>query len=141
VERSRVRHILPGYVFGLAVADSVTSSARMDVYPKLSWPVVQRLEVLAKILEWLGKEDEKDEYQQVENVKAIIKAYKDKTLDWNPDLVTYWSKGAQLCQPRPFKMDEFMHINVQHEGHTGFWVEGVCILLFRLPGTKHANKD
>ncbi|KAJ6161608.1 hypothetical protein N7485_009838 [Penicillium canescens] len=98
--------------------------ARMDVYPKLSWPVVQRLEVLAKILEWLGKEDETDEYQQVDNVKAIIRAYKDKTLDWNPDLVTYWSKGAQLCQPRPFKMDEFMHINVKHKGHTGFWVEG-----------------
>jgi hypothetical protein len=107
----------------------------MDVYPKLSWPVVQRLEVLAKTLEWLVKEDEKDEYQQVDNVKAIIKAYKDKTLDWNPELVTYWSKGAQLCEPRPFKMDEFMHINVKYEGHTGFWVEGVCILLFRLPGT------
>ncbi|KAJ5306970.1 hypothetical protein N7508_005985 [Penicillium antarcticum] len=53
-----------------------------------------------------------------------MKAYKGETLDCNPSLVTYWSKGTQICEPRSFDMDKFMHGNTKHEGHTGFWVEG-----------------
>ncbi|KAJ5766053.1 uncharacterized protein N7511_003669 [Penicillium nucicola] len=97
---------------------------RMKAYPGLSWPVVQRLETLVNSLDWLAKEDKKDQHQQVENVKALIKAYKNQTLKWNPGLVTYWSKGVRLCEPRPFDMKEFMHVSIKHEGHTGFWVEG-----------------
>jgi hypothetical protein len=111
----------------------------MKAYPDLSWPVVQRVETLEKILKWLPKEDPEDEWQQLENLKALMKAYKDKSLDWTPGLVTYWSKGFKLCEPRPWEDEEFMHINVKHKGHTGFWVEGVwrsCSACH-----KHANKE
>ncbi|CAG8902680.1 unnamed protein product [Penicillium egyptiacum] len=89
----------------------------------LSWPVVQRLDTLKKMLEWLHSEN--DEYDLVGNVTNIMAAYRSGQLRWNPGLVTYWSKGVQLCQPRPFRWDEFDFINAKHEGHTGFSVEGL----------------
>ncbi|KAJ5640183.1 uncharacterized protein N7484_008045, partial [Penicillium longicatenatum] len=56
-------------------------------------------------------------------------------------LVTYWSHGDQLCQPRPFNWEEFDAINDAHEGYVGFWVEGKPQLTlmkynmaFRIPG-------
>lgn len=91
----------------------------------LSWPVVQRLQTLGGTLKWLQSED--DKYELVANVTNIMAAYRSGQLRWNPGLVTYWSKGVQLCQPRPFKWDEFDLINAEHAGHTGFWVEGVCL--------------
>lgn len=91
--------------------------------PGLSWTVVQRLDELQTILDWL--QEEGAEYKLEGNVTAIMAAYRSKQLDLIPGLVTYWSYGEQLCQPRPFKSDEFLRINREHDGHTGFWVEGV----------------
>lgn len=52
-------------------------------------------------------------------------AYRSKSLPWAIGLVTYWAKGKQLCQPRPFDWDEFEAINTANEDHKSFWVEGV----------------
>ncbi|KAF4772209.1 hypothetical protein HAV15_004948 [Penicillium sp. str.  len=89
----------------------------------LSWPVVLRLQTLQGTLAWLQSEN--DQYELVANVTNIMAAYRSGQLRWNPGLVTYWSRGAQLCHPRPFRWDEFKIINAQYAGHTGFWVEGV----------------
>ncbi|KAJ6086767.1 hypothetical protein N7467_005681 [Penicillium canescens] len=93
-----------------------------DEAEDLSWNVVQRLDDLENIRSWLEKGNDDDD--QIPNVDAIIQAYTVGDLDWNAGLVTYWSKGKQLCQPRPFKWEEFLAISAKHKGHIGFWVEG-----------------
>ncbi|KAJ5740988.1 hypothetical protein N7493_000860 [Penicillium malachiteum] len=70
---------------------------------------------------------------QLVNVQAILAAYRSKALDWTDGLVTYWSGGQQLCQPRPFSWDEFEAINDACNRPESFWVEGYNIAL-RLPG-------
>ncbi|KAJ5974597.1 hypothetical protein N7481_011807, partial [Penicillium waksmanii] len=86
----------------------------------LSWKVIERITVLKDLEDCLQKEDQ---YEQLSNVQAILNAYRSQTLDWT-GLVTYWSKGAQLCEPRPFDWDEFEAINQKHDGYKDFWVEG-----------------
>ncbi|CAI7592192.1 unnamed protein product [Penicillium glandicola] len=94
----------------------------------LSWPVVERLSSLDEILKWLHTKG--DKYELVGNVTNIMAAYRSGQLKWLPGLVTYWSNGVQLCQPRPFRWNEFDHINAENQGHTGFWVEGAVRLDF-----------
>jgi hypothetical protein len=94
-----------------------------DEAEDLSWNVVQRLDDLENIRSWLEKGNDDDD--QISNVHAIIQAYTVGDLDWNAGLVTYWSKGKQLCQPRPFKWEEVLAISEKHKGHIGFWVEGI----------------
>jgi hypothetical protein len=91
--------------------------------PGLSWKAVQRVQDLEGTLEFL--EEEGDDDKQISNVRSLLDAYRSRKLEWNVGLVTYWSYGEQLCQPRPFDWEEFREINRQHEGHQGFWVEGV----------------
>lgn len=66
-----------------------------------------------------------DEFKQLVNVKALLQAYRSHTLDWIDGLVTYWSRGKQLCEPRPLYWAEFEAINREHKGYESFWVEGV----------------
>ncbi|KAJ5726125.1 uncharacterized protein N7483_007482 [Penicillium malachiteum] len=68
---------------------------------------------------------------QLPNVDAILAAYRNKSLDWT-GLVTYWSEGKQLCQPRLFDWDEFEAINDTYNGSKSFWVEGFSDLSPRL---------
>jgi hypothetical protein len=63
----------------------------------------------------------------LKNIKAITKEYKSGRLDLT-GLVTYWSKGKQLSQPRPFNWDELEAIQKRHGDSQGFWVEGVSSL-------------
>ncbi|KAJ5699182.1 hypothetical protein N7493_012090 [Penicillium malachiteum] len=94
-------------------------------YPGKSLHVAYRLDMLHQCLEYIKTNPDEDaQYKQRKNVKALIKTYKSGSLEWNPRLVTYWSHGKQLCQPRPFDWDEFFYINKKHEGWEGFWVEG-----------------
>ncbi|KAJ5407686.1 hypothetical protein N7509_001569, partial [Penicillium cosmopolitanum] len=86
----------------------------------LSWKVIERVTVLKDLEGCLQKEDQ---YEQLSNVQAILKAYRSRALDWT-GLVTYWSKGVQLCEPRLFDWDEFEAINQKHDGYKDFWVEG-----------------
>ncbi|KAJ5729658.1 uncharacterized protein N7483_004166 [Penicillium malachiteum] len=90
--------------------------------------VVERLEGLNSIRQALEK---KDEYEQLPNVIAIMEAYTSRKIRLC-GLVTYWSKGVQLCQPRPFSWDECVALNMHHQGSKGFWVEGYDIAV-RMP--------
>ncbi|KAJ5938750.1 hypothetical protein N7466_001884 [Penicillium verhagenii] len=97
----------------------------MARFPGKSWNVVQRIEMLEIMQKYLEGTKDGDEYQQLANVKALLEAYKSGQLDWNaPGLVTYWSHGVQLCQPRPHDWDEFLEVNREHDGEEGFWMEG-----------------
>ncbi|OQE36736.1 hypothetical protein PENCOP_c011G05020 [Penicillium coprophilum] len=91
--------------------------------PGLSWPVVQRLKSLRGMLEWLGSKG--DEYESAANVAGLIEAYQSGKLKCNAGLVTYWSHGVQLCEPRPFRWDECDLLSAEHDGQKGFWVEGL----------------
>ncbi|KGO42720.1 hypothetical protein PEX1_038590 [Penicillium expansum] len=125
--RERIDDNILTRVFEFKLQDLLKEKRRRDemiaLAPAgLSWAVVQRLESLQSTLEWLQSEN--DKYELVGNVTNIIAAYRSGQLRWNQGLVTYWSRGAQLCQPRPFRWAEFDIINAEHAGHTGFWVEG-----------------
>jgi hypothetical protein len=91
--------------------------------PGLSWEVVLRLESLKSIREELTSEDPTE---QLPNVDAIIAAYRSGELTWRPGYVTFWSKGKKLGRVKKFDVDDFLKVNKEHEGHKGFWVEGVC---------------
>ncbi|KAJ5761969.1 uncharacterized protein N7511_005351 [Penicillium nucicola] len=85
--------------------------------------VKDRLHYLELVLKDL--EEKSVKHKQIPNIKAIMEAYRQRQLDWDGMLVTYWSNGDQLCQPRPFDWDEFETINKAHNGKEGFWTEGV----------------
>ncbi|KAJ5711115.1 hypothetical protein N7488_005271 [Penicillium malachiteum] len=98
--------------------------------PGLSMNVVSRIAQLRQIKDALEKEGG-GSTNQLPNVNAIITAYRNKTLDAT-GLVTYWSQGKQLCQPRIFDWDEFEAINDACNGSQGFWVEGFSDLSLSL---------
>lgn len=66
-----------------------------------------------------------DPLAEKKNVAAIMNAYRMCKLEWIKGLVTYWSDGKQLCEPRPIDWDEFEATNQAHSGHKAFWVEGM----------------
>ncbi|KAJ5113362.1 hypothetical protein N7456_001896 [Penicillium angulare] len=117
--------ILP-FIFKDRLSELESSKAAKDdlmaKHPGKSFEVAQSLDNLLFIKKSLEK---KDTYKQLSNVRALIKAYKSGKLDWYPGLVTYWSHGKQLCQPRPFSWKEFYLVNRKHDGWESFWVEGL----------------
>lgn len=90
----------------------------------LSWGVIQRIDDLEAIQK--HNEENGDKHNQLKNIKAIIREYKSGRLSLT-GLVTYWSNGKQLCQPRPFDWDELEAIQKKHctSNSRGFWVENV----------------
>lgn len=95
----------------------------MAEYPGVSWEVAQRLKTLKGIEEFVKGDG--DKFNMMSNVLAIRKAYLSGDLQWNKGLVTYWSNGNKLAEPRPFMWNEFLELNRAHNGDKGFWVEGV----------------
>ncbi|KAJ5155282.1 hypothetical protein N7492_008085, partial [Penicillium capsulatum] len=89
-----------------------------------SWEVIQRINSLKSLRANLKNGDPNGE---MINVKALLKAYRKGNLLWNSGLVTYWSKGRQLCQPRRFDWDEFEAIGDKYEYRKAMWVEGICL--------------
>lgn len=92
--------------------------------------VLQRLKTLSELEVEL---QQSDPYDQLLNVQALLSAYREKRLNWNEGLVTYWFLGEKLCEPRPFKWDECEILSAQHvvrKGNwmAGFWMEGVSPL-------------
>ncbi|KAJ5287739.1 hypothetical protein N7478_003425 [Penicillium angulare] len=92
----------------------------MARFPGVSPHVAERLEILEAQGKYLIERD--DDLELVSNVRNIISAYKSCQLDWYPGLVTYWSHGKRLCEPRPFDFQEFAEVNRKHKGWSGFWV-------------------
>lgn len=89
----------------------------------LGLKVVQRLRELEAMKTDLEEND--DDPNQLPNIIALLKAYRSGELDWQPGLVTYWSKGLQICEPRGFDWDELEVIGEAHREEGGFWTEGV----------------
>ena len=93
---------------------------------KYSKDVIQRISVLRDIEKAIESKEFPDKNKQLPNVKALLKAYRSHELDWyGDDLVTYWSNGKRLCEPRPLNWAEFQALARKHEGWKSFWVEGV----------------
>ncbi|KAJ6013967.1 hypothetical protein N7540_008558 [Penicillium herquei] len=119
----------------------ISQEERKQKYPGLEWAVVKRLECLTLLQECLEgtKEgmagEDKYSFEQLVNVKALIKAYKSKALALTPGLVTYWWKGVQHSQPRPLKWEEFFALWRESGSGKSFWVEGVDLTL-RIPGSR-----
>ncbi|KAJ5701435.1 hypothetical protein N7488_008983 [Penicillium malachiteum] len=102
--------------------------------PTLSTKVKLRLFELKLIEEELIKQ--KDPYESLSNVRAIIKAYREHKLEWTPGKVTFWSHGIRITEePEVFDFEDFESLNRAFEGYKGFWVEGVeyIIRLFFVP--------
>jgi hypothetical protein len=91
----------------------------------LSPDVYERINSLRAIQKDLKKSDKT---HQLPNLQAILQAYLDGKLHWTPGLITYWSNGVKLCEPRPFNWDEFEAINAAHGRGGSFWTEGVCLI-------------
>ncbi|KAJ5591629.1 uncharacterized protein N7459_001998 [Penicillium hispanicum] len=88
----------------------------------LSLPVVERLHSLKRIQQGLER---KDKYGELCNVNSIIDAYRSGALGWNPGLVTYWTEGRQICQPRSFDWKEFDQIKKEVDNERSWWIEGL----------------
>ncbi|KAJ5285781.1 hypothetical protein N7524_001087 [Penicillium chrysogenum] len=89
----------------------------------LSWDTIERVHTLEAMRTDLANTTDPNE--QLPNIDALLRAYKAGALEWNTGLFTYWSRGVQICQPRPFNWDEFEAINAHYNGVKGFWTEGV----------------
>lgn len=90
----------------------------------LSLDVVKRLDNLKAIEKSL--EGNGDVWEELPNVKAIIKAYRSKKLKWSKNSeATYWFQGKQLCEPKKWNWSDIIKINQEVNGSKGFWVEGV----------------
>lgn len=95
----------------------------MKEYPGLSWEAVQRISQLKAIGRWL--EGNGDKFKLIPTVLAVINSYESGDLEWNAGLVSYWSHGQKVAEPRPFKAEEFMKLSKEYKGNEGFWVEDV----------------
>lgn len=97
----------------------------------LSLDVVKRLDTLKKIEKHLVENG--DPWEELPNVRAIIKAYRSKKLKWSGDgKATYWSRGQKLCEPKVWDYDDIIKVNREHDGSKAFWVEGVSRSFFKL---------
>ncbi|KAJ5877122.1 hypothetical protein N7455_000587 [Penicillium solitum] len=88
----------------------------------LSWDIVRRLEHLKNIDKYLSTNGDPD--NQLPNVKAIIKAYRERKLGWSRGWVSYWSKGVQLNTPQKFDADLHKKLAGEYDTTKAWWVEG-----------------
>ncbi|KAJ5093561.1 hypothetical protein N7456_009422 [Penicillium angulare] len=102
----------------------------------LDLAVVARLKTLEFIQKSLVKKG--DEYNQMKNVKAIMKHYREQSstgFTWNYGKVTYWADGAPISEvPEVFDWKRFRKLSDIYldecrsaknpNPQTGIWVEG-----------------
>ncbi|CRL23838.1 unnamed protein product [Penicillium camemberti] len=89
----------------------------------LSWDIVRRLEHLKNIDKYLSTKGDPD--NQLPNVKAIIKAYRERKLGWSRGWVSYWSKGVQLNAPQKFDAELHKKLAREYDTTKAWWVEGL----------------
>ncbi|KAJ5936218.1 hypothetical protein N7454_005516 [Penicillium verhagenii] len=128
IERCQERiadNIMPGlFEERMHELESKRKIARTGESPLLSWDVVQRVNHLKELREWIW---ESDENNQLANLYAVLVEYRAGRLQCggtSKGLVTYWSHGVKLCEPRPFSWHEHDAISEKYLGPHGFWVEG-----------------
>ncbi|KAJ5107863.1 hypothetical protein N7456_004538 [Penicillium angulare] len=104
--------------------EKARKAIEMSSEPGLDWVVVKRLKSLERIKTWLNAQ--RDDRGETPNVIAIMAAYRSGALKYSQGLVTYWSRGKQISQPRPFNWTELALISERYDGHKGgLWVEGL----------------
>jgi hypothetical protein len=89
----------------------------------LSWDIVRRLNHLKEIEAHLNTNRDPD--NQLPNVKALTKAYREGNLGWSRGLVSYWSNGVQLNEPQKFDAEFHKNLAKQYDTTKAWWVEGV----------------
>ncbi|KAJ5364813.1 uncharacterized protein N7496_010526 [Penicillium cataractarum] len=107
------------------LADKMELKAR---YPGLKWQTLLQIEELERAKQRFALE--RDRGNIVPSLEAIITAYESRQLDVYPDerLVTYWHKGKQISQPRPFNWEEYHIIAAGCEGRVmSVWVEPIGV--------------
>lgn len=72
---------------------------------------------------WLKEKG--DEFNYIPTVDAVMQAYRNKMLDWNLGLVTYWLDGRQICEPRLHDLGVLSILTEDPRYKKGVWVEGV----------------
>ncbi|KAJ6084577.1 hypothetical protein N7486_011377 [Penicillium sp. IBT 16267x] len=121
----RIKEKIMPHIFKEKLAEyekrKATKEELIAEYPGLDWLVIQRIKTLQEIDDWL--EESEDKYKLRGNVKAVTDTYKSRKLTWTPGLVTYWSKGVQVSEPRPWNIDENAAIAKHFGGDEDFWVE------------------
>ncbi|OOQ87664.1 hypothetical protein PEBR_16019 [Penicillium brasilianum] len=96
-------------------------------YPGLKWQAILRIEDLKQKKAILAERG--DPRKMLPNLAAIITAYEGRQIDVYADerLVTYWYKGKQISQPRPFDWEEYYVIAAECETFRSCWVEPIGI--------------
>ncbi|CAG8909007.1 unnamed protein product [Penicillium egyptiacum] len=89
----------------------------------LSWDIVRRLNHLKDIETHLNTDGDPD--NQLPNVKALIKAYREGKLGWSRGWVSYWSNGVQLNEPQKFDAEFHKNLAEQYDTTKAWWVEGL----------------
>ncbi|CAI7662555.1 unnamed protein product [Penicillium glandicola] len=89
----------------------------------LSWDIVRRLDHLKAIEAHLDTNGDPD--NQLPNVRALMKAYREGKLGWSRGWVSYWSKGVQVNTPQPFDADYHRKLAREHDTTREWWVEGL----------------
>lgn len=64
------------------------------------------------------------------NVKALIEAYKNNELQWNPPFVTYWFAGKLYKGPEKLDKKAMSEYWKELGRPKSWWVEGVSFTLF-----------
>ncbi|KAJ5640187.1 uncharacterized protein N7484_008049 [Penicillium longicatenatum] len=82
--------------------------------PDLPWVVIIRLETLGMMEERMIRDGDKSDH--LVNVRAIMKAYRDRSLTWDPPKVTYWANGKLYKGPEELTTTKM----------NGYWRELGC---------------
>ncbi|KAJ5261111.1 hypothetical protein N7478_011706 [Penicillium angulare] len=90
--------------------------------PDLSGDTLVRVDTLKKIEACLLKDSDPD--NQLLNVRAIIKAYRQKEITFNPPYVTYWVRGKLYKGPEVFELQNPAQYQRELKQARPFWVEG-----------------
>lgn len=95
-------------------------------WPGLTLATAKRVEGLESLVAHIEKR--RDPGRILLNLMTIKEAYKAKEMEYEPGLVTYWSRGVQVGGPAQFSLEDFLkHCRENGGGGKAFWVEGVCI--------------
>ncbi|KAJ5910623.1 hypothetical protein N7504_005266 [Penicillium tannophilum] len=90
--------------------------------PGLPWVVILRLETLSMMEEMMVRDG--DDNDQLVNIRAIMEAYRDRSLVWDPPNVTYWANGRLYKGPEELTTAK-MHGYWRELGYPKSWfVEG-----------------
>jgi hypothetical protein len=96
--------------------------------PGLPWVVIIRLETLGMMENMMIRDGDKS--HQLVNVRAIMKAYRDRSLFWDQPKVTYWANGKLYKGPEELTIAKM----------NGYWRELGCPKSWFVEGVSGSQK-